>query len=114
MYVLRRLEIVIPNWEGSSRRDGLPQDWPEKRVRVLRRDGHRCTHRDQYGDRCEELATDVDHIVPGDDHREINLRALCGHHHQAKSSREGALALAARRRQMNKRFRRTEAHPGLI
>jgi hypothetical protein len=41
----------------------LPADWPRIRARVLRRDGNRCTHRDQYGERCEELATDVDHIV---------------------------------------------------
>ncbi|MEU7030061.1 HNH endonuclease [Streptomyces sp. NPDC046275] len=104
----------MPNWSSSDRRERLPADWPRIRIRILRRDGHRCTHRDQYGERCEELATDVDHIVPGDDHQETNLRALCGFHHQAKSSREGALALAARRRRISKRFKRTEAHPGLM
>ncbi|KOG26808.1 HNH endonuclease [Streptomyces viridochromogenes] len=104
----------MPNWSSSDRRERLPADWPKIRLRVLRRDGHRCTARDQYGERCEELATDVDHIVPGDDHRETNLRALCGFHHQAKSSREGALALAAQRRRIGKRFKRTEAHPGLL
>ncbi|MFF7254805.1 HNH endonuclease [Streptomyces microflavus] len=103
----------MPNWSGSDRRERLPADWPRIRIRILRRDGHRCTHRDQYGERCEELATDVDHIVPGDDHRETNLRALCGFHHRAKSSREGAYALAAQRRRIDRRFRRTEAHPGL-
>ncbi|WUO14006.1 HNH endonuclease [Streptomyces sp. NBC_00289] len=104
----------MPNWAGSDRRERLPADWPRIRLRVLRRDGHRCTHRDQYGVRCDEPATDVDHIVPGDDHRETNLRALCGFHHQAKSSREGGLAQAARRRRINNRFRRAEAHPGLL
>ncbi|NUV86604.1 HNH endonuclease [Streptomyces sp. KAI-26] len=104
----------MPNWSGSDRRERLPADWPRIRIRILRRDGHRCTHRDQYGERCEELATDVDHIVPGDDHRETNLRALCGFHHRAKSSREGALALAVQRRRIDRRFRRTEAHPGLM
>ncbi|MCC2278903.1 HNH endonuclease [Streptomyces sp. ET3-23] len=104
----------MPDWKGSSRRDRLPPDWPKIRLRVLRRDGYRCTERDQYGERCSEPATDIDHILPGDNHREVNLRALCGWHHQVKSSREGAAAQAAARRRHSKRFRRTEAHPGLI
>ncbi|TGN83919.1 HNH endonuclease [Streptomyces griseoluteus] len=104
----------MPNWAGSDRRDRLPADWPRIRLRVLRRDGNRCTHRNQYGERCEELATDVDHIVPGDDHREFNLRSLCGFHQQAKSSREGALALTAKRRRINQWFKPTETHPGYI
>ncbi|MEU9126596.1 hypothetical protein AB0D08_00515 [Kitasatospora sp. NPDC048540] len=56
----------------------------------------------------------MDHIVPGDDHREANLRSLCGWHHRAKSSREGAVAKAAARRRQDRKFRRTEGHPGLL
>jgi 5-methylcytosine-specific restriction protein A len=66
------------------------------------------------GLRCSEYATDVDHIRPGDDHSEANLRSLCEWHHQQKSSREGAAALAAKRRKIEQRFRRNEAHPGLL
>ncbi|SEC22560.1 hypothetical protein SAMN04490357_1489 [Streptomyces misionensis] len=105
---------MMPNWASSDRRERLPADWPKIRLRVLRRDGHRCTAHDQYGQRCEEPATDVDHIVPGDDHQEANLRALGGFHHRAESSREGALALAAQRPRISNRFRRTETHPGLL
>ncbi|MFJ1932632.1 HNH endonuclease [Kitasatospora sp. NPDC088160] len=101
------------SWATSDRRARLPADWPRIRFRVLVRDGHRCTAKDQYGDRCIEPATDVDHIRPGDDHREVNLQSLCGWHHRVKSSREGAAAKAARRRRNDRRFRRTEEHPGL-
>jgi 5-methylcytosine-specific restriction enzyme A len=59
-------------------------------------------------------ATDVDHIRPGDDHSESNLRSLCGFHHQKKSSHEGGAAMAAKRRDIEKKFRRQEAHPGLL
>jgi hypothetical protein len=37
-------------------------------------------------------ATDVDHIVAGDDHEPSNLQALCRFHHARKSAREGASA----------------------
>lgn len=103
----------MPNWEGSDRRSRLPADWPRIRARVLKRDGHRCTHHDN-GIRCTERATDVDHVRRGDDHSEHNLRSLCGSHHAVKSSREGAEARAAKRRAIDKRFRRVEKHPGLL
>ncbi|QES29195.1 HNH endonuclease [Streptomyces venezuelae] len=104
----------MPSWSSSDRRFRLPPDWPQIRKRILRRDGHRCTARDNYGVRCAELATDVDHIIPGDDHREPNLQSLCGWHHRVKSSREGGAAKAAVRRRHERRFRRTEDHPGLM
>jgi 5-methylcytosine-specific restriction protein A len=43
-----------------------------------------------------------------------NLRSLCSWHHRQKSSREGAAAAHARRRAIEQRFRRDEAHPGLM
>lgn len=101
-------------WSTSDRRGRLPDNWPQLRSRILQRDGYRCTARDQYGARCAEAATDVDHISPGDDHREANLQSLCGWHHRVKSSREGAAASAAVRRRHMRRFRRTEEHPGLL
>jgi 5-methylcytosine-specific restriction protein A len=104
---------ALPQWSGSDRRSRLPDNWSVLRKRILRRDGYRCTHRDPVTRvRCAEFATDVDHIIAGDDHRESNLRSLCGPHHQAKSSSEGGAAMAAKRREIDKRFRRTEKHPG--
>ncbi|MEU0344227.1 hypothetical protein ABZ092_36135 [Streptomyces bobili] len=43
-----------------------------------------------------------------------NLRSLCSYHHKVKSSREGAAAKNAKRRAIEKKFRRTEQHPGLL
>lgn len=99
-------------WKDSDRRERLPTDWPSIRKRVLRRDGYRCTEVEN-GVRCVAKATDVDHVRPGDDHRESNLTSLCGDHHQAKSSREGARGRAIALARSRKKFRRTETHPGL-
>ena len=104
----------MPNWEGSDRRSRLPADWPKIRLRVLRRDGGQCTALTEAGPRCTSLASDVDHIVAGDNHDLSNLRSLCSYHHKIKSSREGAAALAAKRRAIEKKFRRTERHPGML
>lgn len=60
------------------------------------------------------MATDVDHIRPGDDHSYANLRALCSWHHQKKSSSEGGEAKAFAQRRIAKRFLRVEQHPGLL
>ena len=93
-------------WETSDRRSRLPADWPQRRVTVLRRDGYRC----QMGyPGCSIKATDVDHIVPGDDHSLPNLRAACSNCHAKKSSREGNTA-QARIRAL--RRRPPEPHPG--
>ena len=103
----------MAQWRGSNRLDRLPDNWKARRRRILIRDGYRCTWRHD-GVRCEELATDVDHIRPGDDHGDANLRSLCDWHHQHKSSAEGGAARAAARRRVDHRFRRSEPHPGLL
>lgn len=95
-------------WDGSDRRSRLPDDWPLRRIRVLRRDGYRCQHRDSAGVKCGEPANQVDHIVRGDNHDESNLQALCRFHHARKSSAEGAAA----RRPKPTRRREPEKHPG--
>ncbi|AXH70206.1 HNH endonuclease [Streptomyces phage Haizum] len=104
----------MPRWEGSDRRSRLPADWPKVRLRVLRRDGGQCTALNEAGERCVEVATDVDHIEPGDDHSMGNLRSLCAWHHRKKSGAEGAAAKAARQRALRKKFSRAEQHPGLL
>lgn len=93
----------------GDRAERLPPDWPTIHLAVLERDGHRCTVLMRNGTRCTDRATEVDHIVPGDDHRPENLRAICTWHHRRKSSAEGN---AARRRLTTQRP--AEAHPGLL
>lgn len=89
----------MPNWEGSDRRDRLPDNWPELRVAVLTRDRYKCQHfREDLGRRCLLKARDVDHIEANDDHRMTNLQALCGYHHDKKSGREGGIASGVARR----------------
>lgn len=101
----------MSGWEGSTRRERLPDDWPERRAHVLRRDGYRCTARRRDDTRCPARATDVDHIEPGDNHDPSNLASLCSWHHARKSAREGGQAAAARR---PPRRRPPEPHPGDI
>jgi hypothetical protein len=77
-------------------------------------DGHRCTARDAYQERCAEPAEECDHIGDRDDHRIEMLRSLCKWHHGKKSGAQGAEAAAKARAFHNKKFRRTEAHPGAL
>lgn len=95
-------------WIGSTRRERLPADWHTIVARILARDERRCRAVLSDGTRCTETATDVDHIVRGDDHRDANLQALCSWHHRRKTAAEGN---AARRPLTNRRA--PERHPGL-
>lgn len=96
-------------WDASDRRSRLPGDWAKRRAQVFKRDGYRCVWVER-GKRCTEDATDCDHIIPNDDHGLENLRALCAAHHDIKTRED----LAAKRREIRQRFRRTETHPGLV
>ncbi len=96
-------------WSGSNRKRRLPRGWATIRLRILDRDGQRCTWHDN-GARCTSQATDVDHIIRGDNHDDANLTSLCHYHHGAKSGKEGA---AARRAQPTNQ-RPPERHPGLL
>lgn len=104
----------MPGWSSSNRRDRLPADWLQRRRRILKRDGYMCQWRLPDGTLCLDSATDVDHITPGDDHRDSNLQGLCPRHHAIKSSREGAEAGWARKQAIKQRFKVTEQHPGMI
>lgn len=97
-------------WDSSTRRDDLPADWSARRMRVLRRDGYRCQARDSTGRQCGDPANQADHIVPGPNHDEDNLQALCRWHHARKSSAEG---VAARKPRPTREAPR-EAHPGAV
>jgi 5-methylcytosine-specific restriction enzyme A len=103
-------------WEGSDRRQRLPGNWPALVKAVKRRALEtsklrieQCQKRLPSGARCPRLGTDVDHIVPNDDHSLKNLRLLCGHHHAQKSSREG---FQARQDLKRSKYRPGEGHPG--
>ena len=95
-------------WAGSTRRGRLPADWFSRggpRDRVLSRpDGRVCALR--YPDICTGFATQVDHIIAGDDHSDGNLQPACQKCHAHKSALEGAAAKPRERRP-------PEEHPAL-
>ena len=97
----------MSGWVRSDRRSRLPRDWSSRRLRVLRRDGGRC----MLGfSGCLVVASEVDHIVRGDDHSEGNLQAVCSSCHKVKT---GAESVVARRLKASSRFRPVGRHPGL-
>lgn len=100
-------------WSGE-RRKHLPSDWPKLRAAVLKRDGYRCQWRMPDGQICAAPANQADHVVRGNDHRLQNLQSLCEPHHAQKSAREGGAERARLIAANKRRFRRTEAHPGLL
>lgn len=85
-------------WNGSTRRQRLPNNWPQLRAEVLHRDSFRCQWiSPAFNSLCGDEATDVDHIIHGDNHHPSNLQALCAYHHRQKSGSEGGLASATNR-----------------
>jgi 5-methylcytosine-specific restriction enzyme A len=104
-------------WEGSDRKERLPDDWDAKHAAADERNPLRICHW------CGRPgSSDLDHIIPGDDHSQDNLDWIHGLNsfdrqrtlgfdpprncHQEKTSREAA---AARPRL----HRPPEAHPAL-
>lgn len=83
----------LPAWYGSTRKQRLPKDWQTRRLVVLKRDKGVCYLCGGEG------ADTVDHVVQGDDHSLINLKAVHDkvkpHCHRAKSTSEGNAAKAA-------------------
>lgn len=94
-------------WITSDRLDRLPDNWDEIRSKVLARDRHKCQAK---GEGCQVEATEVDHVVRGDNHDLSNLRAICERCHARKSAKEGNEAKA---RLKALRRRPPERHPGL-
>ena len=99
--------MPTPGWQNSNRRNELPREWHKLRAKVKKRDGDTCVL-------CGRAGTDVDHIVPGDDHSLMNLRLLCSDCHLKKSAEEGGAAYRAKRRAIENKLRRTEQHPGIL
>lgn len=100
-------------WEGSDRRIRLPKEWHAQRQRILRNHGRICHVCGGPG------ADTVDHVKPGDDHSDENLRPIHDrvppHCHRSKSSSEGGQAAGrARRAQVAAKRRPAERHPGYV
>jgi 5-methylcytosine-specific restriction endonuclease McrA len=93
----------MTGWRNSTRADRLPADWPVRRRHVLERDGHTCRLKSPD---CTIVATEVDHITPGDDHHESNLQAACTACHKRKT--------IAERPTPPPLHRPPEQHPGLL
>jgi len=92
----------------SWRHQPLPRGWYKTRLRILKRDGYRCTHiRYDTNTRCPESANQVDHIDPNGGEADSNLTSLCPYHHKQKSSSEGG-------RGVHKPAPPTKPHPGVI
>jgi 5-methylcytosine-specific restriction endonuclease McrA len=94
-------------WETSRRRYRLPDNWNSIRLRVLAEDNWVCQI--QFEGRCVGTASEVDHIVAGDDHSRSNLTSVCWKCHAKKSSMEG---VAARRKKQRLGKRPQDRHPG--
>lgn len=97
-------------WEGSNRREELPDDWEERVQAIRTRSGNRCEIVGIRG-RCRRPMEDCDHKVPGNDHSLDNLQAICKPHHAFKTAQE---ANAAKRTKAALRYRPAERHPGLL
>jgi len=91
------------SWETSDRNARLPPGWSSKIVPAVLR-----LHRTQCHVCGRQGATEVDHVIPGDDHRFSNLRPIHVDCHKAKTAREAA---AARARIRQARIRPPEPHP---
>mgnify|MGYP003590832492 CR=1 FL=1 len=97
-------------WSTSNRRQRLPKDWDRRRAVVLSQAAGRCQATTHAPD-CDGRATDVDHIIPGDNHTRANLQALSAACHRAKTAHE-----SAQRNQQRAAMRRRQAetHPGAL
>ena len=97
-------------WSTSTRAQRLPKGWATLRRTILTRDHHTCQAITHTPD-CDGRATEVDHIIPGDDHRPENLQALSTPCHLTKTRAEDT----ARRQAYRAASRRpAEPHPGRI
>ena len=94
-------------WSSSDRAARLPSNWATLRQSILKRDGYLCCIN---GPGCTMLATEVDHITHGDDHRPSNLQAVCHACHTRKTASEAKGAQSAIR---VKGRRPPEQHPGM-
>lgn len=75
-----------PAFALNRRRERLPKDWNSRRDQTFRKYGNMCYV-------CSKnIATEIDHVQPGDNHALWNLRPICVQCHRSKTGREGAAA----------------------
>lgn len=99
-------------WGNDHRRASeLPKNWQEIRAKVFKDASYRCEWQLSDGRRCEEVATDCDHIGDRHDHSPSNLRALCGPHHDMRTAWQGIEAKRAKRAAAKLP---PEGHPGYL
>lgn len=104
---------MASGYQGSTRRATLPKEWHRIRGHVLKRDGRQCQLR--IPGLCIGTATDVDHINGRDRHVPENLRAACRPCHLRRSGEQGGAASGkAAQARAASRFRKAEAHPGVL
>lgn len=90
----------MTGWEGSRRKESLPSDWEQRRLKVIARDRGLCQWLDDEGTAendsgekiCGVPGTDVDHAGHRNDHRLSQLRLLCKRHHNYRSAKQGGEA----------------------
>lgn len=101
-------------WAGSTRRDSLPADWPQRRQDVKTRADGQCERvKGSTSRRCTNPGTDCDHVIrpaAGGTDELDNLEWLCLWHHRDKTSREGN---DARKAAIASTKRKPTKHPGL-
>lgn len=68
----------------TDRAKRLPKDWAARRRWTFLTKGRWCYL-------CGEAATEVDHVVAGDNHDVSNLAPICGPCHRSKSGHEGGI-----------------------
>ena len=93
---------------GRAAPGRMPGNWGTLRRRVLHRDQATCRIRAAG---CLVVATEVDHILPNEDHSLDNLRAVCRVCHREKTRQEAAAGL---RRALARGRRPQEPHPGSV
>lgn len=93
-------------FKDSNRKQRLPSNWYSLRSKVLRRDNYGCKWLDEYGKECKSKATDVDHILRGDNNSLDNLQSLCTYHHRYKTAKEGNLAKNLKERELKAKYLR--------
>lgn len=94
-------------WNTSDRLERLPSWWSKFTKDFLSKpENQKCKIKYEG---CQVEATEVDHIIPGDDHSPENFQPACERCHAKKSAKEGNEAKA---RMRALRLRPRDRHPG--